>query len=546
MSLTVAQALNELPVLSKARVVAGSSGLGRTIRWTHIIDHPDVVPWVKEGHLLLTTAFAIMLHPEEQPDLIHSLNEKRLAGMMVNIGRYMREIPTGMISAAETAGFPLIALPWEVDFVEVTHAIHEHILKEQYALAEQADHIHQTLTHLVLDGGDLAELTRQMAEILQCSVTIEDASLRLLAHATVEATDEVRKRSIEQGRTPVEVVEFLRARGIFEHLRKNPQPYHLSPSPEIGITLDRIIAPILVGSQLFGYIWIIASDQPLNALDYLVIERGSGVAALILSRQEAIYETEQRLKTQLFEGSFDLDSSFPLDGLPQAAWQTRLRNGYILLVIEIENPDRLSLRQLASLVERYMKAEGLWATAIERGRRLAVLIGTMDISHLREVTARFTRRAEEKGFKVRVGISSASQRVDSLRQSYQQALDALKAATALEKGNRLVWAYDDLGFLSDLLKRSPEEREVNRFTILLQKIEQYDRDKKTNYLATLETYLDHLSRPNQAAQELFIHRNTLYQRLDKISNLWGIDFQDPLILLNLNLAVKDWRLNQPR
>ncbi len=141
MTLTIAQALHELPILSKAQVVAGASGVDRTIRWTHIIDHPDVVPWVKEGHLLLTTAFAIMLHPEEQAGLIRSLDEKHLAGMMVNIGRYMLEIPAEMIAAADACGFPLITLPWDVDFTDVTHAIHEHILQEQYALAEQADAI---------------------------------------------------------------------------------------------------------------------------------------------------------------------------------------------------------------------------------------------------------------------------------------------------------------------------------------------------------------------------------------------------------------------
>jgi purine catabolism regulator len=538
--------LSELPVLSKAQVVAGSRGLDRTIRWTHIIDHPDVIPWVQEGHLLLTTAFAIMLHPEEQFGLIHALNEKRLAGMMVNIGRYMQEIPAGMITAAEAAGFPLIALPWEVDFVEVTHAIHEHILQEQYALAEQADHIHQTLTRLVLEGGDLTELTRQMAEILHCSVTIEDASLRLLAYTNMGTTDEVRQRSIEQGKTPNEVVEFLRSRGVFEYLRKNPQPYHLSPAPEIGFTLERIVSPILVGAQLFGYIWIIASDQPLTGLDYLVIERGAVVAALILSREEAIYESGQRLKTQLFEGSFDLDASFPLDGLPQAAWQARLQNGYILLVIEADSPDRQSLRQLANLVEKHMKAEELWATVIERGRRLAVLVGTLEIARLCAVAESFAQAAQEKGYQIRVGVSAPSQRMDSLRLNYQQAIDALTVATALEKGNKQVWAYDDLGFLSNLLARSPDARVKNRYTDILQKIEQYDREKNTNYLLTLETYLDHLARPNQAARALFIHRNTLYQRLDKISELWGVDFQEPLVLLNLNLATKDWRLNRAR
>ena len=290
MPLTVAQALNELPVLSKARVVAGLSGLDRIIRWTHIIDHPDVIPWVQEGHLLMTTAFSLKLHPEERAGFVRSLDDKLLAGLMVNIGRYILEIPAEMIMEAKSLGFPLITIPWEVNFAEVTHAIHEYILQEQYTLAEQANRIHKTLTQIVLNGGDLTELTCHLAEILHCSVTIEDDALRLLAHTTTEPTDDVRRRSIELGKTPDDMIDYLHTQGIFKHLRNNPQPYRIPPYPEIGFTLDRIVSPILVGSQLFGYIWIIASDKPLTDLDYLVIERSAVVAALILSRQEAIYE----------------------------------------------------------------------------------------------------------------------------------------------------------------------------------------------------------------------------------------------------------------
>jgi purine catabolism regulator len=544
MTLTVAQMLRELPVLSKAQVVAGSGGLDRAVRWTHIIDHPDVTPWVQEGHLLLTTAFALMLHPEEQAGLIHALNEKHLAGMMVNVGRYMLEIPPEMIAAAESVNFPLISLPWEVDFAEVTHAIHEHILREQYALAEQADHIHQTLTRIVLDGGDLAELTRTLAQILHCSVAIEDESLRLLAHTTTEPTDEVRRRSILLGRTPENVVEALRLQGIFEYLRKNPKPYHLPPNPSLGFTLERIVSPILVGPHLFGYIWIIASDRPLTGLDYLVIERGAVVAALILSRQDAIYETEQRLKTQLFERLLDPELAFPLSGHSDAAWQSSLQKGYTLLMVEAGTTEKQPLRLLANLVEKHIQKEGLWATAIERGGRLAVLVGTLDLARLRHIIERLVEAAGEKGFRIKAGISSPSPQGDALRQHYQQAVDALTAAITLDQGNRQVWAYEDLGFLGDLLSSSPETRVSNRYITILQEIKKYDDEKNTSYLDTLETYLDHLSSPNQAAKILFIHRNTLYQRLSKITDLWGIDFQDPLMVLNFNLAVKDWRLHR--
>jgi len=463
---------------------------------------------------------------------------------MVNIGRYMLDIPSAMVTAAEETGFPLITLPWEVDFTEVTHAIHEYILQEQYALAEQADHIHQTLTRLVLEGGDLSELTRQMAKILHCSVAIEDPSLRLLAHTTNEPSDEVRKRSIQLGRTPDDVTAYLQKQNLFEKLRQNPKPFHLPPNPSVGFTRERIVSPVLVGSQLFGYIWIIASDRPLTSLDYLVIERGAVVAALILSRQEAIYETEQRLKTQLFEGLLDPASASLLEGLPENAWQAGLRNGCIVMALDGGSMDRQSRRQLTGLVEEHMACEGIWTTAIERGERLAVVAGTTNLESMRSAAEGLVAFTRTRGFHLKAGISSASKDVDTLRRQYQEAEDTLTLAKTIGQNGQSVWTFDDLGFLGDLLFQSKKGHGSNRYMLILEKIVQYDLEKRTQYFHTLETYIDHLSIANQAAQALYIHRNTLYQRLAKMSDLWGINFQDPLIMLNLNLAVKTWHIDK--
>src|SRR4030067_3572325 len=171
MPLTIERALKEIPVLKSAKVVAGGQNLNNIIRWTHIIDHPDVLPWVQEGYLLLTTAFSLMLTPEAQKDLIPHLAEKKLTGMMINVGRYMGEIPAGMVAAAQRFNFPLIALPWDINFTDVTHAIHERIINEQYALSKQVFYIHEVLTQIVINGGGLDSLANQLADLLQRSVT---------------------------------------------------------------------------------------------------------------------------------------------------------------------------------------------------------------------------------------------------------------------------------------------------------------------------------------------------------------------------------------
>ena len=221
-----------------------------------------------------------------------------------------------------------------------------------------------------------------------------------------------------------------------------------------------------------------------------------------------------------------------------------MQNGYTLLVFEVGFLDRLSFRRLTTLVEEYMHTEGLRTTVIERGQHLAVVVGIMDVETLRMTTEKFLSIAAGKGFKIFAGISSPSHQVNSLRLSYQQAVDALAAAKVLYKGTHQVWTYEDLGFLGELFSHSSGSHADNRYTDIIKRINKYDQDKNTQYFLTLETYLDHQASTNQVVKVLFIHRNTLYQRLSKITDLWGIDFQDPLVMLNLNLAIKDWHLNR--
>jgi len=61
-------------------------------------------------------------------------------------------------------------------------------------------------------------------------------------------------------------------------------------------------------------------------------------------------------------------------------------------------------------------------------------------------------------------------------------------------------------------------------------------------LKTLETYLDHGCSLVEAADALYIHRNTLLHRLKRIEELCDVDLRDPMQRLNLHAVVKDYHL----
>lgn len=62
-----------LPALGEAEVVAGLGGVDREVRWAHVVDIPDPLPWVSAGQLLLTTGFAWPTAAEEQRRLVRDL-----------------------------------------------------------------------------------------------------------------------------------------------------------------------------------------------------------------------------------------------------------------------------------------------------------------------------------------------------------------------------------------------------------------------------------------------------------------------------------------
>ena len=65
----------------------------------------------------------------------------------------------------------------------------------------------------------------------------------------------------------------------------------------------------------------------------------------------------------------------------------------------------------------------------------------------------------------------------------------------------------------------------------------YDFKHSTNYLHTLDCYVNSDNSSTQAAKELFIDRSTLSYRLKKIVSIVPIDINDPAIAMKLKLGL---------
>jgi purine catabolism regulator len=541
-----------LDVLKSARVVAGMGGLARSIRWVHIVDIPDIVEWVQEGDLLLTTAFAFRERPELQERLVPALAEKRLAGLIVAVGRYIEHLPEGMIAQGDALDFPLVELPWEVPFESVTRAVSEQIFARQVSLLTQSMQIHNTLTQLVLRGEGLSALANTLADLVGRSVTLEDPSFNTLAFATRGPTDPVRDDTISSGRTPDRVLHVLQSLGTLDTLQRSTRPVHVPVIPEVSLLYERIVMPIVAGGKTYGYAWIIAGDSPLEELDYTALEHGATVAALMMLQQRTVNETEQRLRGDLLDqllGGSDTQGlltpmlveharrlGYPLDAPSHSALFIQPKPGAQLPGDSLD---------LAALLERALADVGARSLAVARGDGVVALVAGGRRLTPDQAAEAVYKTVTAHGWPVVIGVGGSQSGPGSIARSYNQAEEALNLNLRLHNGEAGVYSFASLGLFHwlYLLQGDNVAAADNRYVQVIAHLAEHDALKGSALLQTLEGYLDSGGNALETARRFHLHRNTLGHRLQKIEQMSDLHLSDPMARLNLQVALKYYRLS---
>ncbi len=532
---TIRQVLEEIPALKAARVVSGAQSLDREIGWPQIVDIPGVADWLHQGDLLLTTAFVLREPVSELRALLHALNERGVVGAFVAVGRYLPHIPPALCDLAERLQFPLVELPWQAPLADIARQISRRIVSEHRELLAQSLDVHRTLTRAAAEGVGLQTVAELLAQLLACSVTIEDADLRVLAFARGPVSDPAREASLAEGQTPPTIKAHLRARGFLDALMREPRATRVGPFPELGITATRVVAPVVAAREVLGYVWVLVGARPVTRLDYLAAEHAATVAALILTRDRAVRAALAQHRRDL------LDILLSGEAVTGERWR-RLAERLARTGLDAGKPYRVLLaRGDLFSAEALSALENEWTALAEReggglvGRREGHVVLVAEENLVASVRAWYEARASETGPGL-IGVGHPAPLV-GLARSYGQALEATEVYRRLGVASGMV-TFESLGVLHWLYHMPPELRDENPYLARLRRL----RREHPVLVETLEAYLDTGANAAQTANRLYLHRSTLLYRLRRVEDLLGLSLADPLVRLNLHVALKALRL----
>jgi purine catabolism regulator len=482
------------------KLAAGEDvGEQRAIRWVHSTELLDPTPWLSGGELLLTTGFRLET-AALQREFVRLLAASELAALGFGTGFEHSSLPKALVSEAAKLGFPLFEVPYEMPFIAITEAAFSRLVNEHYDVLSRGIAVNERLEQLVLQGGGLDEIAREIAGAIGGSSLVLDTSGEIIAQG---------------GRKlPASAVEALRA----EVRARGPAAAPFVPA--LGDLRGRVLAhPVSPrGRAAEAWLVVVRRGGELGDFERLCVQQAAIVVALELMREGVASETERRLAGEVLAATLSgrLDAADVRDRLAPFG----IGEQAAVLVFELDDPARGE----ATLVE-HLEADGHPSLVAPHaaGRRellCAVIDGRNgDVIEIAG-TARGALEAAHGRARAAASRPAPTERV---RTSFHEARCALEATGFANGTSPEVASHRDLGAFTLLLSVQDTEALRHYCDGVLGPIERSDERYAGELLRSLEAFIERNGHWERAAADCYCHRHTLRYRIRRVEELTGRD-----------------------
>jgi purine catabolism regulator len=526
--LTVADLL-ELPVLRRGRpeLLAGTGLDRREVRWVHTSEIYEISPLLKGGEVLLTTGLGLVgAGPDALRDYATGLAERRIAALVLELGRTFTQPPAELVAGARDTGLPLITLRGIVPFVEVTESVHALLLTGEVAQLRRGEQITAALTAVLLSGAGLITLLRAMAELADCPVRLHGED----GHVVATSEDAAGQADAGAGDAP-------------------------DAAPR---------APVELFGRAWGELLVAGTASPLRTQ---IAQRGATAVALELGRTAGgatgLGSGRRRAAALLLRDIFGRQYSSADELIGRAAaLGVAIRPGQraigICLAVEPRRsgpgagqPDPASSsgsgRSATGVTDAVVQAaEQVFGAALVTELDGSFLVAACtDVTDPRAILGDLADRIDQRVPGGRVTAVTGGPPVGdfaALAGSLRTAREVSVLARRLRSGMRVLLS-SDLG-VHRLLSRFAADPELAAFVQeQLGPLLDHDAARGRELVRTLDTLLACGLSKAAAARALGIRRQTLYQRLGTISDLLGgLDLTSRERRTAVDLALVGWRL----
>ncbi len=408
---------------------------------------------------------------------------------------------------------------------------------EAIAALRRADALHTALTHIVLEGGDLAAIAEAVGDALGCGVVftstdgreraahLDDAQRSALTDADLlDPTGRVRVERIDAEGTAVGAGEAVVRRVV-----------------AAGVDLARLVA--------------VRPDGTIHSSDVHALERAAIVAALLVTRQEAITAVENKYRGDFLRDIF-LDRAgedvYVAEHAQAFGWHL---DRPVMVVVAVLDPDAIAAlapepeerrawqdrfahawRQVAATVDESIASVNFSrevVTLVPVDPEAGVAAGHLAVDRITQAV-----RGDRGGGRIAfsAGVSRVAHDLSELPEAFRQAQRSVEIGRRVHGGGS-VTRFDQLG-LHRLLALVPDSAELTSFAADVLGPLAERTPEAADLRETLQVLLDTNFNVAEAARAQFFHYNTMRYRVGKLQRLLGPVATDPHLRLDVAVALR--------
>ena len=299
----------------------------------------------------------------------------------------------------------------------------------------------------------------------------------------------------------------------------------LGPELARGGRRQRLSVPLVANGELVGLLVAEGSSR---------VELGRAIASQVAVGIKKVQVIEQLTEKNLIKDFFEeLAGGRPRGNLEGRAARLGCDLSQPHLVLVAEPADEALERSLRHI------APGSLFDRREDSLRALVRLQTPNaepfLERLRQAHADVPNPAS-------IGVSNICRGEAAFADGFAEAQQALLGTMVL-RGGPAILSYEDLGAYKYLLRVAMDGGIRDATVDAVSRVAEYDAQRGSQLVATLEEFLRRHGNISSTSEALFVHPNTLRQRLRRIAELSGLDLRRDDWLM-IEIAVKMVKLQQ--
>jgi GAF domain-containing protein len=299
----------------------------------------------------------------------------------------------------------------------------------------------------------------------------------------------------------------------------------LGPELARGGRSSRLAVPLVANGELIGLLVAEGSAR---------VELGRAVASQVAVGLKKVQVIEQLTEKNLIKDFFEELAG----GRPRGDLEGRAAR----LGCNLDDPHVVLVAEPADeALERAVRAAAPGSLFDRREDSLRALV-RLTTSNAEALLERLRRIQPDLARPASVGVSSVCQGQAAFADGFAEAQQALLGTMVLSGGPAIL-SYEDLGAYKYLLRVAVDGGIRDATVDAVNRLAEYDAQRGSQLVQTLEEFLRRHGNISATSETLFVHPNTLRQRLRRIGELSGLDLRRDDWLM-IEIAVKMVKLQK--